>query len=196
METLLFQILSALVGALTVYIFGIRKLAIEHRNAFLEKQLSQFYSPIAGYRKRIRTKSELRVKISNAAEASWQEICASASKANQTEIEKEQFAQYKGIIEYDNQQLREEFMPLYRKMLDVFTANYWLADEDTRAYYQNFVEFVEIWERHLEAKLPGAVIRKLDHTEENVFPFYEHLDQKLSELQTELKDKPFWSMRL
>ena len=193
MEPLLLQMLSALVGAVIVYIFGIRKLSIQLRNTFIEKQLSEFYSPISGYRKRIRAKSELRVEISNAANASWQEICAQYTEARQIMNNHEElFAPYKSIIEYDNKQLREELMPLYRKMLDVVTEKYWLADEDTRAYYKDFLEFIEIWERFLAETLPGEVIKKLDHNEEKLHPFYEHLEKKLSELQAEVKDQRFW----
>lgn len=108
----------------------------------------------------------------------------------------ELYAPYGKIIEYDNNQLREELIPLYRKMLDLFTEKYWLADEDTRAYYQEFLEFVEIWERYLAEALPGDVIRKLGHTEENVLPFYEHIERKLSVLQDEINAKSFWKLRL
>lgn len=196
-ETLLLQALSALVGASIVYIFGIRKLSIQLRNTFIEKQLSEFYSPIAGCRKRIRAKSELREKIAGAASTSWQELCARYSEAQQIMLDHdEQFAPYKSIIEYDNQQLRDELIPLYRKMLDVFTEKYWLADEETRAFYQDFLEFVEIWERFLAESLPGDVISKLGHTEANLHPFYEHVEQKLSALQREIKDQRFWNPRI
>jgi hypothetical protein len=197
MNALLLQMLSALVGAVIVYVFGIRKLSVQLRNTFIEKQLSEFYSPIAGYRKRIRAKSELREKISGAASASWQEICVRYSEAQQImHNHDELFASYKSIIEYDNQQFREELMPLYQKMLDVFTEKYWLADVDTRAYYQDFLEFVEIWKRFLAEALPGEVIKKLGHTEENIRPFYEHLEQKISVLQAEVKDQRFWNPRI
>jgi len=197
METLLMQILSALVGAAIVYVFGIRKLSVQLRNAFIERQLAEFYSPIVGYRKRIRTKSELREKISDAANASWQDICAQYREANQIMHNHEElFAPYKAIIEYDNQQFREELMLLYRKMLNVFTDKYWLADEDTRAYYQEFLEFVEIWERFLAEALPDDVVKKIGHTENKLHPFYEHLEQKLSALQKEIKDGRFWNPRI
>jgi hypothetical protein len=106
------------------------------------------------------------------------------------------FAPYKSIIEYDNKQLREELMPLYRKMLDLFTEKYWLADEATRIFYQDFFEFVEIWERYLAESLPGEVLAKLDHSEENVLQFYEHIENKLSTLQTEIKNQSLWKLRL
>lgn len=197
METLLLQFLSALIGGLVVYVFGIRKLSIELRNNFIQKQMSEFYSPIAGCRKRIRAKSEVREKVSSVANEAWKELCAPYSEANQLiHNHAEQYVPYRKIIEYDNKQLREELMPLYRKILDIFTEKYWLADEDTRAYYQGFLEFVEVWERYLAEALPGDVILKLEHTEENALPFYEHVEGKLSALQEEINTKNFWTLRL
>jgi hypothetical protein len=196
-ETLLLQFFSALVGGLVVYVFGIRKSSIELRNTFIQKQMSEFYSPIAGYRKRIRAKSEVRAKVSTAANEAWKELCVPYAEAKQPMLNHEElYAPYGRIIEYDNKQLREELMPFYRKVLDLFTDKYWLADEDTRAYYQDFLEFVEIWERHLAGALPGDVIRKLGHTEENVLPLYEHVERKLSALQDEINAKSFWKLRL
>jgi hypothetical protein len=191
MQGILWQALSALVGAVVVYVFGIRQLSIQRRNAFIEKQLSEFYSPIAGYRKRIRTKSELREKISSAANEAWQELCARDSEAG-IRTTQEQFAPYKKIIEYDNHQFREELLPLYEKMLDLFTEKYWLADADTRAYYQGFLEYVEIWKRFLAEAIPVEVVTKLGHTEKTQHPFYDHLEQRISALQTEVKDLRFW----
>ncbi|MCB1809678.1 MAG: hypothetical protein KDJ99_32280 [Candidatus Competibacteraceae bacterium] len=192
MQTLLLQFLSALVGGFVVYIFGIRRFFLETRNAFIQKQISEFYSPIAGYRKRISAKSEVRLKVSDAANEAWKELCAPYSEANQRIPDHdEQFAPYEKIIDYDNNQLREELMPLYRAMLEIFTEKYWLADAETRAYYQDFLEFVEIWERYLAEALPPDVIRKLEHTEENVKPFYEHIETKLTNLQEEITSTSF-----
>ena len=197
METLLLQFFSALVGALIVYVFGIRKLSIELRNAFIQKQMSGFYSPIAGYRKRIRAKSEVRGKVSIVANEAWKELCVPYSEAKQPMHNHEElYAPFGKIIQYDNKQLREELMPLYRRILDLFTENYWLADEDTRAYYQDFLEFVEIWERFLAEALPSEVLLKLEHSEEDVLPFYEHVERRLSALQEEINAKSFWKLRL
>lgn len=197
METLFLQFFSALVGGLVVYVFGIRKLSVELRNAFIQKQMSEFYSPIAGCRKRIRAKSEVRGKISAAASEAWAELCAQYSETKQPMLDHEElYAPYGKIIEYNNNQLREELIPLYRKMLDLFTEKYWLADEDTRTYYQEVLGFVEIWERYLAEALPSDVLRKLEHTEEKVLPFYEHVERKLSALQEETNAKSFWKVRL
>jgi len=197
LETLFHQFLSALVGGLVVYVFGIRKFSFETRIGFIQMQLSEFYSPMAGYRKRIRAKSEVRAKVSEAASEAWKELCAPYSEAHQPTLNHEEsYAPYKKIIEYDNNQLREELMPLYRKMLEVFTEKYWLANADTRAYYQDFLEFVELWDRCLADALPGEVIQKLGHTEENVKPFYDHIESKLTVLQQEITSISFWKLRL
>jgi hypothetical protein len=139
----------------------------------------------------------VRQKVSSAANEAWKELCAPYTEAKQPmHNHAEQYAPYGKIIDYDNNQLREELMPLYRKILDVFTEKYWLADEDTRAYYQDFLEFVEIWERDLARALPGEVIQKLGHSEENALPFYEHVERKLSALQEKVDAKSFWTLRL
>lgn len=197
MQTLLLQFFSALVGGLIVYVFGVRKFSLETRNGFIRKQLSEFYSPIAGYRKRINAKGQVRVKVSNAANEAWRDLCASYTDGRQQmENHEELYAPYRRIIEYDNYQLREELMPLYRKMLDIFTEKYWLADSDTRVYYQDFLEFVEIWERYLAEALPGDVILKLEHTEETLKPFYQHIESKLTALQNEFNSSSIWKQKI
>jgi hypothetical protein len=185
-------LLSGIVGASLVYYFGIRQISIKRHADFVERQLQEFYAPMAGWRKRIRSKSELRLRVSGAANQAWHEICESYGGAVMHDHE-ERFKPFKRIIEYDNDQFERELMPLYRQMLDLFTDKYWLAAKDTRGFYQEYLEFVEIWERYLGAAIPGEVIKKLGHSEENVKPFYDHVENKLQQLQEEVADlKPWW----
>lgn len=44
---------------------------------FVEKRLTEFYSPMLGLRKGIRAISELRVKIEQASESGWREVAGS-----------------------------------------------------------------------------------------------------------------------
>lgn len=104
----------------------------------------------------------------------------------------EQFTPFKKIIEYDNTQFTSEILPLYRKMLEIFTEKYWLAEEETRKYYEPFLEFIEIWERHLAESMPREVLVKMEHSESKLHEFYAHLEAKLTELQHEVKDNRFW----
>lgn len=178
-------LLSALVGAAVVYYFGIRQLVIQRRSAFRERQLAEFYAPLAGIRKQILAKSELRLKISEAANAAWHDICESYEDRPMLDDE-QRFAPFEKIINYNNEQLKAELVPKYREMLALFTDRYHLAEPDTRTFYQEFLEFVEIWNRWLADSLPTEVLEKLEHTEEKVKPFYEHLESKMQQLQDEI----------
>ena len=183
--SLLQSVVSGLVGAGVVYYFGIRQLVVQRRLAFAERQLVEFYAALAGIRKQIRAKSELRLKVSQAAESAWQEICASYEGQRMHDHE-ERFAPFRERIEYDREQFQSELLPKYREMLALFTERYYLAASDTRTFYQPFLEFVEIWNRWMAKSLPHEVLEKLDHGEENVRPFYEHLESKMEQLQHEI----------
>jgi hypothetical protein len=183
-EPLLTALLSALVSAGVVYYFGIRQLQIQRRLSFRERQLAEFYAPMAGIRKQIRAKSELRLKISDAANSAWQEIVESSPRPMLNHAER--FAPFKKIIEYDNEQLKAELVPKYGEMLAMFTDRYHLAAADTREFYQEFLEFVEVWNRWLAKSVPAEVVEKLGHTEERVKPFYHHLESRMQELQDEI----------
>lgn len=163
---LLSSIASGLIGAVTVYYFGLRHLAKERRFAFLERQLAEFYAPLAGLRKQIRAKSELRLKVFDATDDADHRSEAT--------------------IDYHNKQFNEELIPGYRQMLALFTDRYHLADADTRAFYPLFLEYVEIWNMWLAESLSHDVPKTLGHAEENVKPFYEHIEAKMQQLQDEI----------
>lgn len=178
-------LLSASISALVVYYFGIRQLAKQRSSDFRKEQLSQFYAPLAGMRKQVRAKSELRLKVSQAANAAWQEICEQYRGAIMHDHE-DRYAPFRKIIEYENTQLESELLPIYREMLKLFTERYHLAETETREFYDSFVEFVEIWNRWMAEALPGEVLEKLNHGEEHVLPFYEHLEKRVATLQSEI----------
>jgi len=160
------------------------------RLAFTERQLKDFYSPLLGLRKEIRTRSELRVKIHNAADAAWRQLCEDARNVNVEALQ--QLSQTRGpeftsLIEYDNTQLQQDLLPAYRQMVKLFRENLWLADPDTREHYPQLVEFVELWDRWLAKSIPAEVIQSLEHSEDNLKPFYDHLDVKHDALRAKLE---------
>jgi hypothetical protein len=168
--SLLSSVASGLIGAAVVYYFGLRQRAKERRFSFLEKQLTEFYAPLAGLRKQIRAKSELRNKIQNSYSSN----------------DPEQIKAFETTIEYHDKQFREELLPKYKEMLELFTTRYHLAYRETRDFYPLLLEHVEIWNIHLAKAISGEVIAELDHREEKVNPFYEHLEQRMQQLQDEI----------
>ncbi|MCH7806943.1 MAG: hypothetical protein IH995_07355 [Proteobacteria bacterium] len=155
---------------------------------FIEKQLSEFYGPIVSLRAEIKAHSELRVKIQNVASSKWEELFSRVKTPEaRDKLSQKRYPQFQAIIEYDNTKLREELIPAYQKMITLFRDKMWLAEPETREYFDDLVEFVDIWERSLRNTLPPEVLEDLDHDESNLAPFYEHLEMTLNKLRNELK---------
>ena len=162
----------------------------QRRLAFVEKQLKDFYSPMLGLRNEISMRSNLRVRIHDIADTVWRELCAQAREVSLEalgELSKTRGPEFTSLIEYDNSQLRKELIPAYQQMAKLFRDNYWLAHPETRAHYQELIEFVELWERWLAKSIPAEVIQRLEHTEDRLKPFYAHLEKKYDLLRSSIE---------
>lgn len=181
--------IPALVTLLAVYFtyrFATRQTLFRKRLDFIEKQIVGLYSPMIGCLKAIRASSELRLEISQAADEAWREL--SSRCPTPPGPSDDDFAPYRRIIEYDNTQLKTSLLPLYDRMLSIFTENYWLAEDSTKEHYPELCRFVDIWHRHLEDSIPTDVVRKLDHREERLHALYEDLESILTALRSKLAE--------
>lgn len=154
---------------------------------FKQKQITEFYSPMIGCIKNIRSHSELRLELSNAASEAWREICDDAPKPFLNH--NREFEPFKKHIEYDNIKFREDLLPLYDKMLSIFTENYWLAEEPSKAHYSELCRYVEIWHRWLDEALPREVLLKTKHSEEMLLPLYDDLEKQMLELRSSIANR-------
>ena len=168
-----------------------------HRqHEFRERQLKELYSPLLGLRLEIHVNSELRAKISNVADAQWRLLSETARKtADPVEslrrLKADRWPAFEAAIEYSNQQLREELIPSYRRMVQIFRDNIWLAEPDTQKHFGILLEFVAIWEQWLARAIPHEVITELDTSEAKLLPFYEHMQAKHDEIRQRIvKGKP------
>jgi hypothetical protein len=159
----------------------------ERRRAFLRSQLDEFYSPMLGLRERILAKSMSRERVNQAADSAWRKLYDGQKIERQIELEKTHKEEYGAIIDYNNEQLFKELLPLYREMIDLFSKKMGLAEASTRLYFGEFVHFVDIWDRSEKNVLPVGVSRELGHSEANVRPFYDDLAANVSRIQNELK---------
>jgi len=156
--------------------YSLAHLRRQKRLEFVEKQLRDFYSPILGCREEIKAKSNLRYEISKSLDPAWREIVDSHPKPF---LDHEEFFKpFKKSFDYDNKQLLSELIPLYEKMLGIFTANIWLANPTTRQWYYDLTRFVEIWHRWLADSIPVEVLEKIDLSEERLNSFYEDLENQ------------------
>jgi hypothetical protein len=167
----------------------------ERQQRRISGQLGEFYSPMLGLRAQVLAKSELRLKISGAADAAWRTMMDRAYKVGIEEVEKidkERFPLFENIIEHDNRQLAEDIMPAYRKMVELFTSKMHLAEFSTLQHFAVLLEFVEIWNRWLDKSLPGEVLTQLNHSEEKLYPFYEDLGNNFARMQQALREDRRW----
>lgn len=184
----LISALSGLVGVLLGGWIALRSERERRKKEFALRQLSEFYGPLLCLRQEIRARSELRARISNAADALWKEKFEGVRNPVVSQrILDDSSAKYSAIIADDNRSLRETLMPKYREMVDIFRERMWLAEPDTRSYFSSLIEFVDIWDRFLRDALPGEVIQAVGHSEENVHPFYDHLEEMCDRLRTRVE---------
>jgi hypothetical protein len=60
-------------------------------------------------------------------------------------------------------------------MIDTFRYKMWLAEPETREYFGQLIEFVDVWDKILDNKLTRSLAQAINHTEANLKPFYTHL---------------------
>ncbi len=193
-KSIISQNISAITGLLGVYIgawLANRQNQVQRRLDFCERQIRELYSPLVGIRKEIRILSEFRVKGGEASQEWWQKVCEFGKQIKDPN-RASQYYDKEGEkittqIEYENKQLTEKIIPSYRKMIGVFKDNYWLAEEETKKYFPALIKFVETWERFLSKTHPVDVIKNINVKEEELMPFYEHIEAIHKSLREKLK---------
>lgn len=184
--TALVGLIGIVIGACLTAWLAARRDRKQRQRAFIEKQLSEFYSPMVGLRTEIRMFGELRVKLQNEAEAAWRDLSEVQAGPESRALNASRFPQFKALIEHDNTQFNERLMPAYRKMVDLFREKLWLAADETRQHYPLLVEFVDVWERWLSGALPPELIERTGHSESKLHPFYAHLEAEHARLRRTL----------
>ena len=67
-------------------------------------------------------------------------------------------------LQDENETFKEVLMPRYREMINVFREKMWLADPQTRTFFRDLVEFVDVWDKILVNKLPSSFAPAIGHT--------------------------------
>jgi hypothetical protein len=69
----------------------------ERRETHIKEQLSEFYSPLLGIRSQIKAKSEVRLKVSNAAQALWPKFAGIDDPMVKKQISDTDFPAYENL---------------------------------------------------------------------------------------------------
>lgn len=186
-------IISALSGLIGVFVGAWLYSSQSQRQRkldFCEKQLKEFYSPLVGIRKEIQILSEFRCDVERASEERWQEVCKVGDQMKPSEAQKYRNGNDKcidGPIEYEDEQFEIKILPAYRKLVETFKNNSYLAEEETREFLPTLIKFVDLWERNLSKTHSREVIKKINFSEKELLPFYKHLEEKCSLLREKIK---------
>jgi len=172
----------------------------ERQQRRINEQLAGFYGPMLALRTQMLSQSELGQKIRGNAGTAWQEIVKRAYEGDNEsrkidrmeKLTQQRWPSFEKLTEYGNRQLVEEILPSYRKMVEIFTSKLHLAEPSTIAYFPTLLEFVEIWNRWLNESLPVEVLGHLNHTEDNLSPFYANLLENFTRMHRELSEKRRW----
>ena len=177
-------LLGAVIGAGAASWFASRRERTQRQHAFIEKQLSEFYSPMLGLRAELKAHGELRVRLQNEAGEAWRVLTEGVAPGPEAmALTAGRFPEFEALIEYDNKKLIERLLPCYRKMVDLFRDNLWLAEEETRKHYLTLIEFVDIWERWIAKSLPVEVLGRIEHGEVKLHPLYQHIQEQHAKLR-------------
>jgi hypothetical protein len=194
----LFQIASPLISAVAglggVALGGWltrRSQKLERQQRFAREQLSEFYAPMLGHRARLKARGELRLKVHDATGLEWarfEERTREMGVEKMHELQEKRWPEFKRVIEYDNKQLEETDIPMYKQMLDLFISQMHLAEPSTRTHLAALVEFIGMWERSLAASLPHEVVTRTGADEEKLKPLYVDLAENFERLQAALRE--------
>jgi hypothetical protein len=179
---------SGLIGVAIGALFTALNQKKQRKNDRIKDQLQNFYSPMLGMRSQIKAKSELRAELTSIAHSEIPRpfrAIVDLEKARKEDAE--EAAEFQKLLDYNNKQLKEELIPLYRKMLDHFTEHLHLCEKSTIVYYAHLVEFIEIWNRFLEGSIPRIVLQKREHSEAELQLFYKDLQDNFDRLSAELR---------
>ncbi|MGB8523568.1 MAG: hypothetical protein WCD43_11425 [Candidatus Acidiferrales bacterium] len=184
-------IIAALAGISGVLLGGwiaSRSRAEERRRDRVRDKLDKFYAPMLATRQQILAKSEVREKVHSVARSVWTVLFqGSPSPEEKARIAAERDPQFVGILKYSEEQVKSDLIPLYRQMVDLFTANMQFAEDSTRQYFGLLVEFVEIWNRQLSKEMPPEVVIALNQDEKKLYPFYTDLKTQFKRLRGQLE---------
>jgi hypothetical protein len=144
--------------------------------AFRKQQLEEFYGPLLATHKEIRARSELRVKLQEAIDSKHLEDMVMAGPAGVEGSADVNIPVILTNIRDESETFREVLMPRYREMINIFREKMWLAEPETRKFFPGLIEFVDVWDKILGDNIPRSIAPAIGHTENNLSPFYKHLE--------------------
>ncbi|MDV2495839.1 MAG: hypothetical protein RX316_06450 [bacterium] len=135
-------IVAGLVAGLVSYVLWKKKFTMEFKTGktaeFLERQLSEFYGPMVVCIKQVRSIGELHLEGFNMFD-----------RHGRPESE-EDSRKHAELIDKHNIEYREIVLPLWERMLELFSNKGHLTEPNILDGFDQFFRFVKEWRDHLE----------------------------------------------
>lgn len=178
--------IGAILSQLVSYLLTGRRDRANRETDFRTQQLQELYGPLLSLHKEIRAHSELRVKLQQALDQSHVEAMLAAGPGG-IEAASDPFVEaVLTNIRDEEETFRKLLMPRYHDMVTTFRDKIWLAEPATREHFAQLVEFVFVWDKILNERLPRAVAPAIGHTEQNLKSFYGHLEEMTDKLRHQI----------
>lgn len=180
--------ISGLCGVVVGALLTARSEKIKRKYSFLSKQLTDFYSPLLVIRRELKALGELRLRISQTADREWRKLCDRfEGQPDEFKTLSERRGQkFEAIIDYNNENLKNEALPSYHRMIEIIRDNMWLSEKSTLQHFPALIEYVDIWDRFMADTLPGEVVNALGHSEESLYPFYDDIKKNHDRIRAQL----------
>lgn len=128
-EPFVTHLVTFIIGGTISYRFAMRRFRKQKRHEFLQRRLEEFYGPMLGLVKQVRSNLKASGKAREACGKAWREICEHHPKPFIDH--EERFEPYKKQIEYENKRFAEEDLPAFSKMLELLKEKRYLAYTST-----------------------------------------------------------------
>jgi hypothetical protein len=174
---------GGLFGTLISQLMTSRREKAARSVVFRKQQLEEFYGPLLAMHKEIRSRGELRVKLQRAIDDLHTTDMLLAGPGKTEAASDRHLPAIVKNLQDESTTFRDVLMPRYREMIDVFREKMWLAEKETRQYFPILVEFVDVWDKIHDDRLPRSIAPVIGHTESNLKPFYDHLESENDRLR-------------
>jgi len=177
---------SGLLGVLLGGWWSDRREREKRRTDFMARQLTEFYGPLLSLRVQIQVYYELLKRMNLAADRFEKAKTSGASSTG------EGLPEQMPVSEDDIPKLNEKLFPLYRKMIDIFQNNMFVADPESHLYFPALVTYVDSWERGLRDAVPGHAWIVVGQSEGHLKPLYNHLEKTRDKILENYRAKASW----
>ncbi len=173
-------IAAVILSSWLTYHFAARHFRKQKWFEFDQCRFDEFYGPILNLIKQVGADCEQSVKVSDASNQAWQEICKKHS--HPFEDHEKSFEPYKKVLDDENMRIQKKVIPALDEMLDIFKSKEHLAYPSTQKLFTQFSQYVDQF--HLQ--LPYEVFKKISLSAEPLVKLSTDVEAHVANLRRKL----------